>query len=728
MASDRGQTVLFFVAISLVVICAAAAVWVASVSGPAGEGTDNVHRTATFAAPGDDLVIDFTGRSGRTAVPWRVEGKTDSVRRTARGLLIISSTADDPPRLVLDLGAPEESFGLLEVTMALNKGVNGRVWGSRYAGEPPSDGRSRFFPLKPGIGARTYRVDLGSGESRGAPLHSLSIQLTDAPVRAVVRQVRLLRTAGWHSYMACGSGEESMVVIGGIGVSAVPAPENGSLTVEAELPADRPRLHLALAIHPLQRILGRPEIEFRARVEPLDNEDRSPGDAAPLFQRMLHPGDPDQGGWIFDEADLSAWAGRRVRLHLETLTWRREGGSPERLLPGRPPWALPLWGPVMISSGDGNTAPPPAGIVLVLLDGVGQDELGCYGDPSSFPAVSRHFGGAAHLCDAYLVEFGQEHFLQTLFHADYLTPEFNPDSFVSDESLVSHLHGRGFRTAAFYGGGGAEKLLRNRRLQAGFELIGRSDFELGLPPSIGDEWSESNPLLDLPGPLSWLGQLGNEPFFLLVHLDAGGSKAVARTERLAAIDRAVGRLAARLGTAGLLENTVICLGGLRGPVREARVDRGCRLWDESALTPMLIRVPGGLPGVPDRDLIFRSIDILPTLCDLAGLDLKAGGTAGLSLAPWIRGNASGAWPVEEVFIAQRRIGRRYLGLRRGPIKLIWRTKPRALAACYDLDADPGERNDISPAGPFNRPLHDGEPLGSERFAELVRRLESHFGP
>jgi len=717
-----------FIAISLAVTCVVAAVWVATVAGPEGSGAEAGDQVSGAAAPGDDLVIDFTGRSDPVGVGWRVEGQTDIVRRTARGLLIIASTADDPPRLVLDLGAPEESFGLLEVTMALNKGVNGRVWGSRYAGELPPEHLRRRFPLKPGIGARTYRVDLGSGESRGAPLHSLTIQLTDAPVRAVVRQVRLLRTAGWRSFTACAAGEQSMVVIGGIGILAVPAPESGSLTVEADLPPVRPLLHLALAIHPLQRMLGRPETGFQVRVESLDDAGRPAGDIAPAFQRMVNPGDPDQRRWIFDQVDLSAWAGRRVRLHLETLSWRRVDDNPERLLPGRPPWALPLWGPVTISGDGGAGAPSRAGIVLVLLDDVGQGELGCYGDPSGFPSVNRHFGDAALVRDAYMVEYDRSRFLESFFRADYLDPDFDPFTSIPGMSLVTKLHGQGYRTAAFYSGGVAEDLLRDRRLQAGFEVIGRSDFELGMPPTVGDGWSESNPLFGLPGPLSWLRQLGNEPFFLLVHLDAGGSKSPARLERLAAIDRAVGQLAAHLGEAGLLENSVICLAGMRGPVREARVDRGCRLWDESALIPLLVRVPGGLAGAPGRGRIFRSIDLLPTLCGLAGEELETGDAAGLSLAPWLRGEGDGVWPVEEVFFAQSRTGRRYLGLRRGHLKLIWRTEPRALAACYNLAADPGERSDISPAGPFNRPLFDAAPLGSDRYAELVRRLESHFGP
>jgi hypothetical protein len=732
MARDRGHNLLSLVALSLAVICVGAAVWVASVAGPSGAAAAGAPGRTDAVRWGDDLVLDFTGRSATAALQWRVEGKTDCVRRTARGLLVVSRTADDPPRIVLDLDAPEESFGALELTMALNKGARGKVWGSRYAGERPTDDRCRWFALEPGLGLRTYRVELGRGEGRGegrgAPLSSMTIQLTDAPVRAVVRRIRLLRTAGWQSYAACGAGHEDTVEIGGVGVSAVPAPVSGVLGLEVDVPANRPLLHLATAIHPLQKILGRPETMFRVQVQPLDGMESNGEQTEPVFQRLVDPTAAAQRRWFFDEADLSPWAGRRVTLELETLSWRRENDGPERLLPGHPSWALPLWGPLLITGGAGEAAPPPAGIVLLLIEGVGQSEFGCYGDPGGFPAVSRHFGRAVALRDAYMVEYDRNRFLRTLFQAEYLHPETGQEGPVPGQSLVSRLRGQGFRTAAFYNGGAADNLLRDRSLQAGFEFIGRGDLELGLPPISEDERSLPNPLLDHPGPLSWLGQLGREPFFLLVHLDGGGSKIAARGERLEAVDRAVGRLAACLAATGHLDETVFCLAGLRGQVRETRVDRGCRLWDEAALIPMLVTAPGGLCGVAGPGRIFRSIDILPTLFELAGAELDHVEAEGHSVAPWLRGAGSGEWPVEEVFLSQQRAGRRYLGLRRGPLKLIWRTEPRALAACYDLDLDPGERTDISPAGPFNRPLFGAEPLGPERYADMVRRLESHFGP
>lgn len=717
MAAERGQTRLNIVALSLVLTCAAAAVMVGMTAGPGGSDKAASRPGAGIAVGADDLVIDFTGRTAPDGVAWRVEGKTDRVRRTARGLLIVASSAEDPPRLVLDLGVPEESLALLEVTMALNKGTRGRIWGSRYPGEAPSAERSRYFQLTPGLGARTYRVALGAGEHRGAPLHSLTIQLTDEPVRAVVREVRLRRTAGWQSYVACGSGEESMVVIGGTGLAAVPGPESGSLTMEVDLPLHRPALHLALAVHPLQRILGRSETMFRVRVEPLDNGGEHAIEEEPVVQQTVDPGDPAHRRWFFSEGDLSDWAGRKVRLHLETLTWRREEGNPERLLPGRPAWGLPLWGPVMISGG--GTAAPPAGIVLVLFDGVGRDELGCFGEPSGFPAVSRFFGGAALLRDAYLVEYSRDRFLHSLLQADYYGPDGIPETGAGDAGLVTHLRQQGVRTAAFFSGNRAEDLLRDHRLQLGFEVLGRADIELGL----GD-----GALHGHPGPLQWLGQVGDDPFFLLVHFDAGGSKEGDWEERLAVIDRAMGRLGGRLGALGRREQTIVCLAGLRGPVREARVDRGCRLWDESALIPLLVRAPGSLSGPVEQGRIFRSIDILPTLVGLAGMELVPGDRAGLSLAPWLCGTAEKDWPVDEVFLSQRRAGRRYLGLRRGSLKLIWRTEPRAPAACYDLDGDPGERTDIAPGGSLSHPFYEAAALGSDHYTELVRRLESHFGP
>jgi len=711
MTKDRGQTLIFIVALTLMLVCALVAVRVVYLTPPpSGTGSAAVH-------PGDDLLIDFTGRPGPLPVSWRVEGATDLVQRTPRGLLVVSTTCDDPPRLVLDLGVPEESFGLLEVTMALNKGISGRVWGSRFAGEPPVDGRWQRFALEPGTGVQTYRVALGSGDRRGASLHSLNIQLTDAPVRAVVRQVRLVRTAGWRSYLACGAGEDHMVVAGGIGVLARPAPRSGSLTIDVDVPSTRPTLHLSMLVHPLQQILGRSDTGFQVRVEAQE------GEREPLLRRMVNPADPDQRRWQFIEADLSPWAGRQVRFHLETLSWQRKEGQSEKLLPGRPSWALPLWGPVSVSGVSAGAKPSP-GIVMVLLDGVGQGELGRYGHPDGFPAVSRHFRRAAALENAYLAEYGRDRFLESVYRADYLAPGSEPAA----GGLVDGLQRQGVRTAVFYSGDVAERLLGQEQLQAGFELVGRSDFQLGLPPSTGEDWDPDNPLLQLPGPLDWLHRLGNEPFFMVLHLDAGGSKALTRPQRLADIDLAVGRLMAHLERLGRLDRSVVCIAGLRCPVHEKRVDRGCRIWDEASLIPLLLKVPDPLSPIKTPDRLFRSIDIIPTLAGLAGLPLQLEGGAGQSLAPWLRGHGDGPWPVQEVFIHQQRVGRRYLGLRRGPLKLIWRVKPRSQPACYHLGDDPGEHADISPAARFNWPLHGASPLGRERYDDLLGRLESHFGP
>ena len=113
MDSERGQTRLNGIVLSLVLACAVAAVLVVMVARSAGNTVVVGHPGTDIAAAADDLVIDFTGRSGPQDLAWRVEGKTDSVLHTARGLLIVAASADDPPRLVLDLGVPDESLALL---------------------------------------------------------------------------------------------------------------------------------------------------------------------------------------------------------------------------------------------------------------------------------------------------------------------------------------------------------------------------------------------------------------------------------------------------------------------------------------------------------------------------------------------------------------------------------------------------------------------------------------
>ena len=111
-------------------------------------------------------------------------------------------------------------------------------------------------------------------------------------------------------------------------------------------------------------------------------------------------------------------------------------------------------------------------------------------------------------------------------------------------------------------------------------------------------------------------------------------------------------------------------------------------FDPSARVPLMIAAPGLEPGLV-RDPV-STIDLLPTLCDLAGISMA-------EIAPWTDGHSlaggtadRGAVPME--YAAEGSIAP-IVGLREGRWKYI--ACPVDPEQLYDLDADPGERTNLA---------------------------------
>ena len=85
-------------------------------------------------------------------------------------------------------------------------------------------------------------------------------------------------------------------------------------------------------------------------------------------------------------------------------------------------------------------------------------------------------------------------------------------------------------------------------------------------------------------------------------------------------DALVGRLLGRLDELGLRENTVVVLWGDHGwHLGEHAVWGKHALFEESLRSPLIISHPGlPDPGAPTRAVV-ETVDLFPTLCDLAGL-------------------------------------------------------------------------------------------------------------
>ena len=109
-------------------------------------------------------------------------------------------------------------------------------------------------------------------------------------------------------------------------------------------------------------------------------------------------------------------------------------------------------------------------------------------------------------------------------------------------------------------------------------------------------------------------------------------------------DAHVGKIIAKLDALNLRENTIIILWGDHGwHLGEHAIWGKHALFEESLRSPLVIVYPGiPEPGRPTRSMV-ETVDIFPTLCELAGLPAPSF-TDGVSLSPILKSPATPGHP------------------------------------------------------------------------------------
>lgn len=222
------------------------------------------------------------------------------------------------------------------------------------------------------------------------------------------------------------------------------------------------------------------------------------------------------------------------------------------------------------------------------------------------------------------------------------------------------------------------------------------------------------------------------------------------------LDRAVGRLLASLDTLGVAERTLVLFTSDNGPEmhgRHAQAQRSygsagplrgkkLQLWEGGIRVPTIVRWPGRVPAGSALDRAAGFVDLLPTMCELAGVDVPADRVLdGTSLAGMLTAGAEPvrttplfwyhykAWGGPRAAIRDQRF--KLVGYWAGPEVLhadssTMRPGDQALIRgatlvrfeLFDLVADPSERRDVSALYPA-----DAERLRA-RLVELVREVAS----
>jgi len=396
---------------------------------------------------------------------------------------------------------------------------------------------------------------------------------------------------------------------------------------------------------------------------------------------------------------------------------------------------------VLLSAGCNQHAkdrlPEIRNVVLVTLDTVRVDHLGCYGrngDPSpTIDQLAREGvrfemaiaqAAVTPVSHASILSglYPQRHGLRVI-HAQtgYRLPDTVP-------TLATILKESGWNTAAFLS---SFTVSEHFGLQRGFDVF---DTGLSAAPSrliapdekgfwnwdVGSNQRRSDETTDKA--LAWL-QGAREPFFLWVHYwdphdpfvappievmkrfpppdgDTDRKRIALYDAEIYFVDLNLRRLLEALEASGNAEHTMVVLTADHG---QGLGEHGWwahrLLYQEQIHIPLIVKVPGGQSGATVKQLV-RSVDIFPTVLQTLGLEIPPG-IDGEDLLELVGGNAAkprrayadalNLYDLNSRLVQKRRPNDDLLySLIEYPWKLIYRSLHPDESELYDLESDPDE--------------------------------------
>jgi len=211
------------------------------------------------------------------------------------------------------------------------------------------------------------------------------------------------------------------------------------------------------------------------------------------------------------------------------------------------------------------------------------------------------------------------------------------------------------------------------------------------------------------------GKCGTETPFARGHYAPQAEPRAAYAGMITRMDRDVGRILALLKKLKLDRNTVVIFTSDNGASDLAASDnffhstmdlRGQKgnVYEGGIRTPFVARWPGEIPANRTSDLPISFCDMLPTLCELAGV--KAPVVDGQSIVPTLLGKGKQKPPKYQYWELPRFIAKTesfaveppMQALRAGDWKIV-RPKPSAPLELYNLAKDPKETHNLASSEP-----------------------------
>jgi arylsulfatase A-like enzyme len=355
---------------------------------------------------------------------------------------------------------------------------------------------------------------------------------------------------------------------------------------------------------------------------------------------------------------------------------------------------------IAASAACARPAPPadvPPSVLLVTIDTLRADRLGCYGDRAAKTPHADALARAGVLFEAAYTPVP----LTLPAHATILTGLLPPAHGVRGNgafalgprppTLAEALSARGRRTGAFVG---AFPLAARFGLARGFE---RYDDAVEKAPGVHFEFAERRAGAVVAAATAWLSETPG-PVFAWVHLfdphapydpppPFGGTGDPYRGE-IAAADAALGTLLQAWDARP--EPSVVALTADHGEAfgEHGEESHGLFVYDTTLRVPLILR-GAGLPAGRRIAQPVGLADVAATLLDLAG---GAGSFPGRSLREVMEGRAPPAPLYAETQAPRLDFGwSELVAWREGGAKYIRAPRPEL----YDLHADPAETNDLA---------------------------------
>jgi arylsulfatase A-like enzyme len=563
--------------------------------------------------------------------------------------------------------------------------------------------RTLSIPLNPDGQPHVYEVDLGHEAYWMGRVVGLRLSATGGPLDLV----GLSGKPGTDLYRSMSLKGESLPALPGLA------------RIDLPLPRDLPR-----------------GARFESRIGLVPEVDR-PGaravfraalDGRPWFEETLAGSGGEGGGWRTVRKELPAGsAGRHLTLTVEAS----RGGSPL-------PEGVALWGdPLLVLPGRSAGK----NLVVILIDTLRADALAAYGGrdsltpnldafarsatrfanlmspaPWTLPSVSSLITGLEPQTHGAGQRFGnfaptglpagattmaevlRDRGFYTLgvYHNIYINPAFGLeqgfDEYASYEESADVLVDQALARLKRYA--------PDRRL---FLYLHLFDVHNPYSPPEPECTTVARRLVpDYHGPLGCTGDRRPENP-LPPAADRPWLAALYKAE-VAFTDRQVGRFLAGLHDLGLDKDTVVAVVSDHGEEFWERLDQekaggyevngdhGHTHYQELLHVPALVRVPGRAPAVVDATV--QMVDLFPTLLHLARVEAPP--SQGKDLVPLLDGSP----PERETLISDLLLhGQPRWAVRRGPWKLIVPRVPGLPVELYNLETDPGERQNVAAREP-----------------------------